>query len=74
MTKLPQLKALKIIKALNRAGFVETRSVGSHLRLAHPDGWKITIAIHPKPIPQGTLKSILRQAEMSFEEFKKFIK
>ena len=51
MTKLPQLKALKIIKALNRAGFIESRSVGSHHRLIHPDGRKVTIAVHPQPIP-----------------------
>lgn len=68
MTKFSELKAEKIVRALIKLGFTKSRSVGSHLRLVHSDGRKVTIAIHNKPIPKGTLKSILRQAEISYEE------
>ena len=73
MTKFTELKAQKVVKALSKLGFTKSRSVGSHLRLVHPDGRKVTIAIHNKPIPKGTLKSILRQAEISYEELTKKI-
>lgn len=68
MTKLIELKAVRLIKALKRLGFVETRSIGSHVRLVHPGGRKITVAVHPKPIPKGTLGAILRQAQVSQKE------
>lgn len=72
MTKISEVKAEKVVKALVRFGFSKSRSVGSHLRLVHPDGRKATIAIHNKPIPKGTLKSILRQTEISYEELIKY--
>jgi predicted RNA binding protein YcfA (HicA-like mRNA interferase family) len=41
--KLPILKAVELIKALEKLGFVCTRkSKGSHFRYKHPDGRKTT--------------------------------
>lgn len=65
MTKLPRnLKPQKLVKILQRLGFKEIGRRGSHVRLKHPDGRWTQVAIHPKPIPQGTLRKILRQAEL----------
>lgn len=69
MSKLPRnVKGKELIKALNTLGFVKTGSKGSHIRLMHPDGRWTQVAMHPKPIPQGTLRAILRQADISVEK------
>ncbi|MFH1574290.1 MAG: type II toxin-antitoxin system HicA family toxin [Acidobacteriota bacterium] len=68
---LPVVKARECLKALQRAGFYIDHQTGSHARLFHrirPE-LKVTIPIHNKDLPQGTLKSILRQAGLSVEEF-----
>ena len=69
MNKLPtNIKPLELIKALNRLGFVEKKAKGSHRRLAHSDGRWTQVAVHPKPIPTGTLRKILRQTKLTTEE------
>jgi len=74
MNKLPQLTPKQLLRFFPRYGFVISRQVGSHARLVHPDGRKITIAIHNKPIAPGTLQSILKQANMSRDEFLTLLK
>ena len=62
--------AKEVFRKLLRAGFIEKRQSGSHKILKHPDGRQTYIAMHTEDIPIGTLKSILRQAKLSEEEFK----
>ncbi|HMO77787.1 MAG TPA: type II toxin-antitoxin system HicA family toxin [Candidatus Paceibacterota bacterium] len=72
MGKLARLSALKVIKKLKKAGFIETHQRGSHLFLKSADGVRIvTVPKHgSKDIPIGTLYNIVvRQAEMSVDEF-----
>lgn len=45
------------------------RQAGSHARYVHPDGRGVTVPIHPGDVPLPVLRSILRQAEMSEEEW-----
>lgn len=72
MTKLPSdLKPRVLIKILKKLGFVVAGKRGSHVRLEHKDGRWTQVAVHPKPIPKGTLKKILRQAEISVRQLKK---
>jgi predicted RNA binding protein YcfA (HicA-like mRNA interferase family) len=52
-------------------GFIEVEGRGSHMRVAHKDGRWTQVAVHAKPIPQGTLRTILRQAEISPDELLK---
>ena len=69
MTKLPRnVKGKELLKALRKLGFTEVGKKGSHVRVSNPDGRWTQIAVHPKPIPQGTLRAILRQADLSIEE------
>ncbi len=68
MPKLPVIKPREVIKILKKRGFVLVRSDGSHQRYHHSDGRKVTIAFHTRPLKKGTLKSILRQAELTVEE------
>ena len=70
--RLPSVGAKDVIRALERAGFVIVRSSGSHHLLVHPSDprRRTTVAVHAgRDIPKGTLRSILRQAGLSVEEF-----
>jgi predicted RNA binding protein YcfA (HicA-like mRNA interferase family) len=62
-------KAKIVLSKLQRAGFEIRRQSGSHVVLRHPDGRQTYVAVHTKDIPPGTLKSILRQAGLTLEEF-----
>ena len=74
MSRLPQITPKKLVKFFLKQGFVARRQVGSHARLAHSDGIKITIAIHNKPIAPGTFQSILKQANLTRDEFLRLFK
>jgi len=65
------MKARDCLNALQKAGFYVDHQTGSHARLFHstrPE-LRVTIPIHNKDLPRGTLKSILRQADLSVEDF-----
>jgi len=75
MPKQKPLSGLKIVKALGKAGFQVVGRKGSHVRLKRKTSDKISIVIvpmHPE-VKRGTLKSILRQAGLSAEEFETFL-
>lgn len=71
MTRLPRdVSALDCIKALEKAGFEQKRQVGSHLTLRREDPYGMAVVpMHRKHLSPGTLRSIIRQAGMSVEEF-----
>jgi predicted RNA binding protein YcfA (HicA-like mRNA interferase family) len=70
MPPLPVLTARRIIAALNKAGFVVVRQKGSHIRLRHPDGRVVTVPDHRgQEIGRGLLRKILRDADLSRDEF-----
>ena len=71
MTKFPAVKPKDIVKRLTQFGFKITRQTGSHARLIHPDGRATTVAMHNRDLPKGTLRAILRQSEITIEEFLK---
>ena len=69
MTKLPRIKALELIAALLRAGFVVKRVKGSHHILSHPDGRATVVPVHRgETIGPGLLSKILRDCEMTGDE------
>jgi len=69
--KLPVIKDRQLIRALEKLGFFQHPERGtSHLVFTHPDGRRTTVARHPgKDIPRGTLRAILRDINVSIEEF-----
>ena len=68
MTKLPRdLKPGKVIKALEKAGFVVDHVTGSHYILKK-GRLRTSVPFH-KVVKTGTLRAILKQIEMSIEEF-----
>ncbi len=74
MAKLPQIKPRDLVHFFTKQGYQISRQTGSHMRLVHSDGYRITIAIHNKPIAPGTLQAILKQANMTRDEFLKSFK
>lgn len=69
MTKLPVISARECIAALKRAGFYISRQEGSHITMRHDEPFRrVTIPNH-KTLKKSTLKSILRQAELTTDEF-----
>lgn len=66
MSKLPRnVKPQRLIKFLEKLGFTKTGGKGSHVRLTHPDSRWTQVAVHPGPVPKGTLKKIISQAKLS---------
>ena len=71
---LPSTTPLKVIKALQRAGFEIDHQTGSHILMRNVVNKKIVIVPnHNKDIKKGTLKSILTQAGLSTEELIAFL-
>ncbi len=73
MPLLPILKPVEVTRALQRAGFEVVRQRGSHLRLQHPDGRAVTVPVHGKDIKRSLLHKIIREAELSPEDFLKLL-
>lgn len=64
-------KARELLAKLQRAGFIVKRQSGSHVVLRHPNGRQTYVAMHPGDIPNGTLRSIVRQSGLSEEELRR---
>ena len=70
MAPLPVVTPRQLIHALERAGFFIHHVRGSHHFLKHPNdpARRTTIAYHTKPLKRGTLRAILKQANVTVEE------
>ena len=71
MTKVPNLVYQKVIKALQRDGWVVVRQKGSHIRLQkhlQDEVLKLTVPAH-RPLKRSTLSHILKQARLSVDTF-----
>jgi len=62
-SKLRGLTAQKLIRALQRDGFIFSRQSGSHRIYYHPDGRRVTVTFHhpSDTFPIKTLKRILEE-------------
>ncbi|MCG6120371.1 MAG: type II toxin-antitoxin system HicA family toxin [Blastomonas sp.] len=72
MPKLPVLAGRDIIAALERLGFEQVRQRGSHVVMRRGSNGTV-VPLH-KEVKTGTLAGILRQAELTQDEFFKAIK
>jgi len=76
MPKLPRIPSTLLLKPLTRAGFYKLHQTGSHIQLRHPHKThlRITIPFKRKDLAPKTLKTIIRQADLSVEEFIKLLR
>lgn len=72
MRELPVLSRNKLVTVLRRIGYQVARQRGSHIRLACPGRKSITVPDY-RTIDRLLLLKILRDAELSREEFLKLI-
>ena len=73
MTKLPKISGKDCIKALSRVGFYIKRQTGSHIVLRNDDPFRQLVVPNHKELDRGTLRAILRQADLSIHEFEKLL-
>ena len=73
--RLPAIKAKDVIRVLKFLGFIKVRTKGSHVFFRHSDGRVTLVPIHGgEDIGRGLLRQILREINVSPEEFKKFLR
>jgi predicted RNA binding protein YcfA (HicA-like mRNA interferase family) len=68
---MPSIGYEKVIRALQRDGWVVVRQRGSHIRLQKhliDETLKLTIPAH-RPIKRSTLAHVLKQARLSIDNF-----
>ena len=74
MSRLPTLKAQRLIKILARLDFEKIRQEGSHVFFKHPEGRTTVVPVHPgKDIGRGLLRSILNDIKLIPKEFQKLL-
>jgi predicted RNA binding protein YcfA (HicA-like mRNA interferase family) len=72
LSKIKPAKPLDVIRTLEKLGFQKIRQSGSHAIFHHPDGRWTTVPIHKgKDVAIGTLRKILKDAHLTYDEFKK---
>lgn len=67
MPKLPVVSGQKAVKTLSKLGFEAVRQRGSHV-VMKGRGRTFAVPLHPE-LDRGTLRAILREANVSVEEF-----
>ena len=69
---LPTVSGKRVVQALTRNGFIIDRIVGSHHLLVYPGDptRTVTVPVHgARDLKPGTLRSIVRQAGLTVDEF-----
>lgn len=72
--KLPRISADKVIKVIEKLGFILVRQSGSHKIYKNEMGTRITIPYHTgKTLHPKVIKQILKDVDISIEEFNKLL-
>jgi predicted RNA binding protein YcfA (HicA-like mRNA interferase family) len=70
---LPEVSGARLKRALERAGFVEIHTRGSHCKLRHPGRRRtVIVPLHSRVRP-GTLASILQLAGLTADELRELL-
>ncbi len=75
MPKLPSISGNQAVKCFEKMGYQVIRQRGSHVRMRHKsDNTKqpLTIPRH-KTLGKGLIRKLLRDAELTIEEFTKLL-
>jgi predicted RNA binding protein YcfA (HicA-like mRNA interferase family) len=73
--RLPACTGLDVLCALERGGFYVHHVKGSHHSLRHPQKpeLRVVVPVHHKDLPPGTIRSIIKQCQLTEEEFIAFL-
>ena len=69
MSRLPRISGRDCVKALGKVGFYLKRQHGSHMILRRDNPFAQVIVPNHKELDRGTLRAIIRQAELGVDEF-----
>lgn len=71
MPKLPVTSGKKVVKTLEKMGFVKSRQTGSHVVLKKLISGGEIVCVVPlhKELKIGTLSGVLRQAQVTVNDF-----
>jgi predicted RNA binding protein YcfA (HicA-like mRNA interferase family) len=72
MSTLPVVSGERLLKSLQKIGYYVRDQKGSHIHLRHPTRNPLTIPNH-KEIARGTLRQIIRDADLTLAEFRKLL-
>jgi len=75
VSNVPSLSFDRIVRALKRDGWTVIRQTGSHIRLQKQtpeETLKLTVPAH-RPVKRSTLSHIIKQADLSVEDFLKLL-
>ena len=69
MSRLPVISGQECMKTLTKVGFYLRRQRGSHLILRRDNPITHVVVPNHKELDKGTLRSIIRQAQLEVDEF-----
>lgn len=69
MSKLPSISGKKCIQALEKIGFYQKRQESSHMIMRRDEPFAQVVVPNHSEIAKGTLRAIIRDLELSIEEF-----
>lgn len=70
--KLPVVSGKEVVRVLMKLGYYVRDQKGSHVHLRHPYRRPLMIPLHPT-IAKGTLRAIIREAELTVEGLVKLL-
>lgn len=73
MKKLPIISGRDCVKALGKAGFYFKRQEGSHIIMRRDNPFSQVIVPDHKELDRGTLRAIIRQTDLSVDDFIKLL-
>jgi len=69
MSKLPQISGRECVRALEKVDFRIIRQKGSHIVMRRDEPFAQVIVPDHDELDKGTLRAIIRGAELSVDEF-----
>jgi predicted RNA binding protein YcfA (HicA-like mRNA interferase family) len=69
VSKLPGISGKDCIKVLQKVGFYQKRRESSHIILRRDDPFAQVVVPDHQELAKGTLRAIIRDADLSVEEF-----
>ncbi len=69
MSRLPRISGRECVRTLAKVGFYIKRQHGSHMILRRNDPFAQVVVPDHKELDKGTLRSIIKQAELDVNRF-----
>ena len=73
MARLPIISGDEFAKVMRKVGYGWDHTEGSHMILFHPSGRRLSVPRH-KELGRGLLRSLIKDAGLSREEFIKLLR